>query len=400
MTDEKKWNFDEVVDRTNSNAIKWDQKLMREYFKVENDLLPLWVADMDFRAPNVLIDALKKRAEHGIFGYTMSGESYREAVVNWFQKRHNWTIEKEWLLYSPGVVPAVKFIIQTYTRPGDKIIIQEPVYYPFKSSIEENGRIMLNNQLVINNGHYEIDFKDLEEKCKIPITKMLILCSPHNPVSRVWTKEELTKIGKICNKYNVLVLSDEIHCDLVFPGYTHTPYASISKKFADNCITCTAPSKTFNIAGLKASTTIVSNKELREQLQTTMQNVSIMGPSIFGGIALETVYNDCEDWLDALLVYIKSNFDFLVNYLKEKMPGVGVFELEGTYLAWVDFRSLGIEPKKLDELIKKEAKVGLDDGLMFGESGGCFQRFNLACPKSILKEALDRIRASLESYFV
>lgn len=396
MPHERNWNFDEVINRENTKAIKWDQEFMKEYFKA-GELLPLWVADMDFRAPKALLDALKKRVEHGIFGYTLPGESYQNAVINWFQRRHNWTIDKDWLLFAPGVVPAIQFIIQTYTVPGDKIIIQEPVYYPFKSTIQENGRIVLNNQLVIKNNHYEIDFKDLEQKCKTPRAKMLILCSPHNPVGRVWTKDELTKLGKICNKNNILVVADEIHCDLVFPGHTYVPYAAISKKFADNSITCTAPSKTFNIAGLKTSNTIISNKFLREKLAITMQNVSIRAPGIFGGLALETVYNECEDWLDDLLVYLQSNFDFLVKYVEEKMPGVKVFDLEGTYLVWVDFRKLGLDSKKLNEIIKKEAKVGLDDGAMFGESGGGFQRFNLACPKSILKEALDRIRNALHS---
>ncbi len=398
MTQERNWNFDEVVSRKDTKAIKWDQEFMKDYFKVDVELLPLWVADMDFRAPKALLDALKRRVEHGIFGYSLPGDSYYKAIIDWFQRKHNWIIEKEWLLFAPGVVPAIQFIIQTFTVPGDKIIIQEPVYYPFKSSIQENGRIVLNNQLVIKNNRYEIDFKDLEEKCKTPRVKLLILCSPHNPVARVWTKEELTKLGKICNKHNVLVISDEIHCDLVLPDQTHVPYASITKKFADKSITCTAPSKTFNIAGLKTSNTIISNKILREKLAITMQNVSIRSSGIFGGLALETVYNECEDWLEDLLVYLKSNFDFMVKYFEENIPGAVVFDLEGTYLAWVDFRALGLDPKKLDEIIKKEAKVGLDDGAMFGESGSGFQRFNLACPKSILEEALGRIRDSLDSH--
>ncbi len=398
MTQERNWNFDEVVSRKDTKAIKWDQEFMKDYFKVDVELLPLWVADMDFRAPKALLDALKRRVEHGIFGYSLPGDSYYKAIIDWFQRKHNWIIEKEWLLFAPGVVPAIQFIIQTFTVPGDKIIIQEPVYYPFKSSIQENGRIVLNNQLVIKNNRYEIDFKDLEEKCKTPRVKILILCSPHNPVARVWTKEELTKLGNICNKYNVLVISDEIHCDLVLPDQTHVPYASITKKFADKSITCTAPSKTFNIAGLKTSNTIISNKILREKLAITMQNVSIRSSGIFGGLALETVYNECEDWLEDLLVYLKSNFDFMVKYFEENIPGAVVFDLEGTYLAWVDFRALGLDPKKLDEIIKKEAKVGLDDGAMFGESGSGFQRFNLACPKSILEEALGRIRDSLDSH--
>ena len=397
MTNKNKWNFDEIIDRKESGAIKWDEKFMEEYFGV-GDLLPLWVADMDFRAPQILIDKMKARVEHGIFGYTFPKESYYQSIINWFKRRHDWTIEKDWIVYSPGIVPAIKFIIKTFSKPGDGLIIQEPVYYPFRSSIEELGRKVLNNELISENNSYKMNFKDLEEKCKTPRTKMLILCNPHNPVSRVFTKEELTKLGKICIENNVLVISDEIHCDLIFPGYKHIVFPNISEEFAQNSITCVAPSKTFNIAGLKTSNIIIPNKVIREEFATTMSNASLRGPTIFGGLAMETCYNECEGWLDDLLIYIKKNYDFMVSFFKEKMSGIEVFDLEGTYLAWVDFRSLGLNQKTLDEIMKKEAKVGLDDGAMFGKIGEGFQRFNLACPKEILKEALERIEKTFRQY--
>ncbi|NHJ04650.1 MAG: pyridoxal phosphate-dependent aminotransferase [Candidatus Heimdallarchaeota archaeon] len=397
MPKNSKWNFDEIVDRTKTNAVKWDQKFMEKYFGI-GDLLPLWVADMDFRAPKELIDVLKERVEHGIFGYTFPNESYFNSIIHWFERRHNWKIEKDWILYSPGIVPAVKFLIQIFTKPGDGVIIQEPVYYPFKSSIEENGRKVINNELLLENSSYKMDFKDLEEKCQTPRAKMLILCSPHNPVSRVWSKEELTKLGRICVDNGILVISDEIHCDLILPGYKHTIFADISEEFAQKSITCVAPSKTFNIAGLKTSSVIIPNKSLREDFATTMNNVSIGAPGIFGGLATETVYNKCENWLDEMLVYVKENYEYLVNFLKEKLPSLRVFDLEGTYLAWIDFRPLKINPKNLDAIIKKEAKVGLDDGAMFGKSGEGFQRINLACPRTILKDALIRINNTFQTY--
>lgn len=397
VSKQTKWNFDEIIERKGTDAIKWDENFLQKYFGY-GDLLPLWVADMDFRAPEALINALKKRVEHGIFGYNYPGEAYKEAVINWFKRRHNWTIEKDWILYAPGIVSAIDFIIQGYSLPGDGIIIQEPVYYPFRESIKINGREIVNNELIIENKKYQINFKDLEEKCKKPRVKMLILCSPHNPVCRVWTREELEQIGEVCLENNVIVISDEIHCDLIMPGYKHIPFATLSQKIADYTITCTAPSKSFNIAGLKISNVIISNQHLREIFDTVMNNVSIQTPTVFGAIALETVYNECEEWFEAALSYIHKNFLYLKDYVKKHLPGVEIFELEGTYLAWLDFRNLKIEPKILDQTIKKEAKVGYDDGAMFGETGKGFQRINLACPKGILQEALERTTKALNTY--
>ncbi len=392
-----KWNFDEIIDRTKSNAIKWNQEFMKEYFKYD-DMLPLWVADMDFRAPNELINALRKRVDHGIFGYTVPPKSYYDAIINWFKRRHNWAIEKDWIKFAPGVVPAINFIIQYFTQPGDNIIIQEPVYYPFASSIKNNGRNVLNNQLVINDNHYEVDFDDLEKKCKEPRTKQFILCSPHNPVGRVWTKKELTEMGKICNENNVIVISDEIHCDLIFQNNQHIPYATISDEFAQKSITCVAPSKTFNIAGLKSSIVIIPNKILCDEYFAQITNLSIRAPTIFGAVATETVYNKCEEWLDELLKYLWQNFEFLKSFFADFHQNIMVFDLEGSYLPWVDFGKLGIEPKELDRIIKEEAKVCLDDGAMFGKSGEGFQRFNLACPRSVLQDALERITKALKKH--
>ncbi|MHA1435729.1 MAG: MalY/PatB family protein, partial [Candidatus Heimdallarchaeota archaeon] len=394
---EDKWNFNEGVNREGTSAAKWDQEFLKKYFKVE-DVLPLWVADMDFKAPDALLNALKNRIDHGVFGYTIAPDSYFDAIIDWFKRKHQWTIEKDWINFAPGVVPAINFIVQTFTRPGDKIIIQEPVYYPFKNQVEANGRIVINNELIPKERTYEIDFDDLEKKCKEERAKLFILCSPHNPVCRVWTKDELKRMGEICLENNVLVIPDEIHCDLIFPGHKHIPFAKISEKFAQNSITCVAASKTFNIAGLKTSYVIIPNEKLRKEFTTTTSNLSIRGPGIIGIEATKAVYNDCEDWLDDLLVYMKANFDYLKEYFESQFKEVRVFDLEGTYLPWVDFRALGIDPKKLDEIIKKDAKVLLDDGKMFGEHGAGFQRFNIACPRKTLQAAVEQITKAIKEH--
>ncbi|NHJ88043.1 MAG: pyridoxal phosphate-dependent aminotransferase [Asgard group archaeon] len=397
MNAKKEWNFDEVIDRSETHAVKWNAEFMKEYFGA-GDLLPLWVADMDFKSPEILIDTLKERIDHGIFGYTITPESYFQAIINWFKEKHNWEIEKDWIRFSPGVVSGIGFIIQGFSKPGDSIIIQEPVYYPFASIIKSNGRIVSNNELKIGDKHYEMDFADLEKKCKEPRVKLMILCSPHNPVGRVWTKEELTQLGEICIDNNVTVISDEIHCDLIKQGFKHTPFASLSDKFAKNSFTNIAPSKTFNIAGLKTSSVIIPNTELCKEYTQTTGNVSVGNTSIIGALAAETAYNKCGDWLEAALEYIYNNFLFTKEFLAKEMPEVKVFDLEGTYLVWADFRKLGINPKTLDEIIKKDAKVAYDDGAMFGESGAGFQRINVACPRSILQEALEKTVEAVKNH--
>lgn len=383
-------NYDEVIDRTHTDSIKWNPITIEKWFKLK-DQLPLWVADMDFRVPPEVIESIIERAKHGIFGYAAAGDEYYQSIIDWFYNRHAWKIEKDWIKQTPGVVPAINFIIQTFSRPGDKILIQEPVYYPFRSSIEGNGRIVVVNELQETENRYSIDFEDFEKKIKQSRVRIFILCSPHNPVGRVWTKSELLKMGEICLENNVLIIADEIHCDLIMPGYKHTPFASLSEKLAQNSIVCTAASKTFNLAGLHASNIIIPNKEIRRQFNITLENLGLMGLNIFGRLSVEVAYQKGESWLDETLTYISQNYSFLCEYMAENLPEVRISPMEGTYLAWVDYNPLGIDSKTLDHLIKHEANVLLDDGSMFGESGKGFQRFNLACPRSILKEALDKI---------
>ena len=391
------FDFDTIVDRSNTQSVKWEPRMIKHYIGSE-DLFPLWVADMDFKAPDVILQALHKRVEHGIFGYTTVGKEYIESIQNWYRRRHDWEIDSKWLKYSPGIVPAVNFIIQQFSKPGDKIIIQPPVYYPFKDSIEKNGRQLLNNELIQSNSRYTMNFDELEELTNQKRVKMLILCSPHNPVGRVWTKEELTKLGNICLTHNILVLADEIHGDLIFPEQTQIPFASISEEFAQNSITCTAPTKTFNLAGLHVSNVIIPNKQIRDEFKTKMHTLDIQVPTIFGAEAMIAAYNHGEPWLDAVLDYIKENYFYFTQAIKQILPKVIIFPLEATYLVWVDFRSLGLSPDKIDNIIKQKAKLALDRGKKFGKGGEGFQRFNIACPRSILQDVIDKLETAFQPY--
>ena len=383
--------FDEVIDRSNTGSIKWDHFYLKEIFGKE-DLLPLWVADMDFRAPQPVIDALVERTKHGIFGYTGPDPlKYNKSVINWFKRRHNWILHEDWLVFSPGIVQACTYLIQRFTNPGDKVIIQEPVYYPFMSIIKNNGRRIVSNQLKMENAYYKMDFEDLEEKAKDPRTKALILCSPHNPVGRVWTKEELTRVGEICLENDVLVISDEIHCDLIYPKYKHVVFASISEEFAEHSVTCTAGSKTFNLAGFQHSNVIIPNKKLRETFKVQMEANALTIPNAFGALALQVAYDEGEEWLDSLIIVLERNLAFLKSYISDNLPEISVIEPEGTYLVWLDFRAYGFTHKELEKKILEEAKLALDAGSKFGKGGEGFERINLACPLSILKECLDRI---------
>ncbi len=387
-----KYDFDKIIDRKGTHAIKWDKHLLEEFFGT-SDVLPLWVADMDFQCPQPLIEAMKQKAEEGIYGYSWhKTPEYFDAVTSWMKRRHNWEIEKEWIVYSPGIVPAINVMIRSFTHAGDKIIVQSPVYYPFFSTIENNGRRIQNNQLVYENNKYLFDFDDFEEKAKDPLTKMFILCSPHNPVGRVWTKEELKKLGDICLENDVLIISDEIHHDLILPGYEHTVFSKISGDYNDHTIICTAPSKTFNIAGLQTSNIIIPNKKLLDTFTQGMSGRNSLGiPNAFGISSLISAYNEGEEWLEQVMKYVHENFKFLKTYLEEHLPDVHMVNPEGTYLAWVDFSSLGMNDEERREFLLHKAKVALDGGTMFGKGGEGFERINVACPRSILEECMDRL---------
>lgn len=388
-----KYNFDEEINRFNTSSVKWDE--VDTIFNGEN-LLPMWVADMDFKVPEPVIEAIKQRAEHGIFGYTARNDSYYEAIINWMQRRHNWKVEKDWICHAPGVVPALGMIVRTFTKPGDKIIIQSPVYYPFTNVVEKNERVIVQNPLKYEDGKYVMDFEDLESKINHDV-KMIIISSPHNPVGRVWKKEELTQLGDICLKHNILVVSDEIHFDLILKGHSHTPFASISEEFAQNSIICTAPSKTFNLAGLQTSNIIIPNKNIREKFTNTLESLFIGMTSTFGLVATESAYRYGDEWLDQLLVYLQKNLEFLTDYINQNIPELKVIPTEGTYLVWIDCRELGLEAKELEHLMQKEARVALDEGYIFGKSGEGFTRMNIACPRSILEEGLKRIEKAVKS---
>jgi len=395
------YNFDKEINRLGTSSVKWDyqkngigmvQTDAADAKHGANRLLPLWVADMDFQSPPAAIEALADRAKHGVFGYTMPSDAYFEALINWMDKHYDRQIKKEWVVMTPGIITGINMMIQTFVAPGEKILLQTPVYYPFFSSIENNGAEIVRNELVLDNGRYLMDFDDLAEKTADPAVKMAILCSPHNPIGRVWTKEELTRFGEICLANDVLVVSDEIHCDLIFPGHTFTSFASISEEFAQNSIVCTAPSKTFNLPGLKTSNMIIPNRKLRLQFSKTMESAGLMGGNTFGIVGTEAAYRHGEDWLNALLVYIMDNYRFMVDYIGEHLPMLTVLPLEGTYLVWVDCRALGLDADTRQEMFLEKANLFLDEGELFGPEGLGFERFNIACPRSILAEALDRMK--------
>lgn len=382
-----KYDFDKVIVRYGTNAIKWDD--LDKTFGAA-DILPMWVADMDFEAPQPVVDAMVKRAQHGIYGYTAKPESFYSSISNWMEKRHGWHVENEWIDVSAGVVPAISLSILAYSEPGDKVLLQSPVYFPFFSTIENNNRVIVNSRLKYENHQYKIDFEDLELKLKSGV-KLFILCNPHNPVGRVWSREELEKIGELCIRHNVVIVSDEIHSDLIFGKNTHIPIASISKELANRTVTCMAPSKTFNIAGLYTSVVIISDRALRDKFKQAITRLEAEAKNLFGIIALEAAYTHGEEWLEQALSYLEGNLDFLVDYFHTRIPKIKVLKPQGTYLAWLDCRELGMNQKDLVDFFIYKAKVGLNDGTVFGAGGEGFMRLNAACPRSLLEEGLKRI---------
>lgn len=388
-----KYNFDKSVNRMGTSSVKWDY--LDKVFG-NKDVLPLWVADMDFEVPQPVTDAIVKRAQHGVYGYTDRPDSFYASISQWMKKRHGWHIDNEWITVCPGVVPALCFSVLSFTEPGDKVLLQSPVYHPFFSAIEDNGRIFVNNQLRQENGRYEIDFEDLEAKLGSGV-KAMILCSPHNPVGRVWSREELKRVGELCARYEVIIISDEIHSDLVYSGSTHTPTASISEELAKRTVTCIAPSKTFNIAGLSTSAVIIPDKAMRDKFRNILKRLGIEMSNLFGITALEAAYNDGEEWLDQVLEYLDGNLDYMVDYFSTRIPQIKVSKPQGTYLAWLDCRELGMNQKDLVDFFINKARVGLNDGIAFGPGSEGFMRMNVACPRSLLAEALKRIEQAVNN---
>ena len=381
------YDFETLRQRRDGSAEKWNAMIRAG--NTDPDMIPFSVADMEFLAAPEILDTLREKVEFGVFGYTAPDDSYREAVCRWMERRHRWQIQPEWQIQTSGVVAAIGAAIRAFTQPGDGILIQPPVYPPFRRMIVKNGRTLLENPLKWENGRYVMDFDDLEEKAKK--AKLLLLCSPHNPVGRVWTKEELKKVAEICNRHNILVFSDEIHFDFVYPGHVHTVYATLSEACRENCIVGTAASKSFNLAGLSTSNIIIPNEGLRKQFARQVYLEAGRLNQYFGMAATKAAYEKGAGWLDALLVYLKENESFCRKFLAEHFPEVIVSPLEGTYLLWADFRSFSLDAKSLEQFMTQEAKLFLDEGWIFGAEGEGFERINLACPRRYLQKALERL---------
>lgn len=391
---EKNLDFDRVINRYDTNCLKYDFAVQRG--KPEG-VLPLWVADMDFMTSSYVQEAIIKQAEHGIFGYSEVRERYFEVLKGWMKRHHDWEIKSEWLVKTPGIVFALAMAVKAFTNEGDAVLLQLPVYYPFSEVIEDNRRKLVSNTLKQDeNGKYYIDFEDFEDKIVKEKIKLFFLCNPHNPVGRVFTKEELTRIGDICVKHHVIVVSDEIHADFVFKG-KHIVFADIKEEYKEISITCTSPSKTFNLAGFQISNIFIPNPEIRKKFEKEVAAAGYSQLGIMGLVACEAAYRDGEEWYNAMFEYVKANIEYTKEFFETRLPKIKMTDLEGTYLVWLDFRELGLTNEQLEKLIIKKAGLWLDSGAIFGESGLGFQRINVACPRSILKEALERIENAVNS---
>jgi len=387
------WNFDEPVNREGSGCIKYD--LRKETFG-KCDVIPMWVADMDFLTPEFIVKALQERLNHNIYGYSLRSPQYYSSIISWHKRRHNWAIEKDWIIFTPGVVPALNMATLAFTNPGDSVIVQPPVYFPFFSAVESHGRKLIYNRLAETADGWRMDFDALEKSIENN-TKMLILSNPHNPVGRAWTREELVKITEICLRHNLLILSDEIHCDLVLPGYTHVPVASLSPETAERTMTCIAPSKTFNLAGMSTSSIIIANPALRKEFRKITDGLHISNGNIFGTIASEAAYTSGDQWLDELLTYIDGNIEFTVDYLGKMLPEIIPSVTEATYMIWLDCRKLGMNGSELMNFFVNRAGIGMNEGSSFGPGGEGFMRMNVATTRAVLKRALENIERAVSS---
>jgi len=390
------YDFDTIIDRHGTGSLKYD---CNDRYGKPEDILPLWVADMDFSVPEEVKQALRERVDHGIFGYTEPDDAYFQAVASWFERRHGWRPERAWLTTTPGVVYALAMAVRAFTQAGDAVLIQPPVYYPFKQEVELNGRVLAEAPLSLDDDtlSYTIDFGEFERAIADNNVKLFILCNPHNPVGRAWTQEELGRLARICIDHDVIVVSDEIHADFAREGFKHTVFASLSEEAALHCVVCTSATKSFNLAGLQASNIFIPNPELRERFQHENAAAGYSQANILGMTATRASYQAGEAWFDQLKCYLESNYQFMVGYLRENVPSVRVAPLESTYLVWVDCRAFGMNGDELQHFVEQEAKIWLDMGEMFGEQGAGFIRFNIACPRSVLTEALARFaRAARE----
>jgi len=388
------FDFDRVISRKNTDCFKWD---FAKYIFKTDDVLPLWVADMDFSAPPAVIEALVKRAKHPVYGYGARPGSFNAALIAWCKKRFGFDIKNEWIEFSPGIVPALSICVQAFTGPGDRVLVQPPVYPPFISLVRDCGRELVENRLKERDGRYEIDFAGLERQMKKGV-RLFLFCSPHNPVGRVWTKDEIARVGELCVKYDVVLASDEIHADIIFGGAPkrHICAASISRRIASRTVTLLSPSKTFNITGLSISAAVIENARLREAFHAFVEKLHIGNTNVFGITAFEAAYAHGEEWLEELLSYLEANRDYAVRRINSKMPSVRAFSPEGTFLMWIDFRGLKLKQKDLVDLMVKKARLGLNDGTTFGPGGEGFMRLNFACPRKLLKEGLDRLEKALK----
>ena len=386
-----KYNFDEIVPRKHTNCLKYDNVM--EIFGTE-DILPMWIADMDFRTPDFIVNAIRKRLDHELLGYTYCCKRWKPAIQNWVSRRYGWEVKEEEIGFVGGIVPAISFALQCFTKPGDKVLIQPPVYHPYHHVTHDLERTLVFNPLKLVNGQFEVDFVEFEEKVKD--CKVFLLCNPHNPGGRVWSREELVRMCDICAKYNVLVISDEIHCDMTLKGYKHIPFASCCDKAKDLCITFMAASKTFNIAGLKSSYHIIQNEDIRNQYHEFLRKSELDTAHVFATGPVATAYNEGEEWLGQMLEYVEANIDFMEQYLKDNMPKMGMIRPQASFLVFLDARGLGLPHDELVEFFVREAKVGMNDGAMFGEEGSGYMRMNLGCPRSVLEKALNQIKAAYD----
>ena len=386
------YNFDEIIERNGTSSLKYDGK--KRYFGTD-DVLPMWVADMDFRSPDFIVNALEKRLSHGILGYNIKPEGFYTSVINWLKRRFDWEVQQDWISFTPGVVSALNFGVLSLTEPGQKVIIQTPVYAPFFKVVKNHNRQLIVNELKLQHGRYVMDLNHLESQIDED-TKAIILCSPANPAGRVWTKEELLALGNICLKNNLIIISDEIHSDLILKGHKHIPLASLSKELADITVTCMAPSKTFNIAGLASSVIITSNPELKQRFDMLPNSLDLNNGNLFGIEALQAAYTHGDEWLKQMLAYLDGNMDFLENYINQHLPKIKIVRPEGTYLVWLDCREMGMKPMELRRFFIEEAKVGLNSGTDFGQGGEGFMRMNVGCPREIIVEGLRRIQGAME----